>query len=117
MNNSGSAKSVDYDSDVSEPTAASSASVILFFEARRRLSSESEGIAKEAQIEQGHRKAAYWLISLAALVCLLVGIFCLVESATPRRASTDQLRLAAGGEPSQPEITLGQAIQAISVRH
>jgi hypothetical protein len=51
MNNSGSAKSVDYDSDVSEPTAASSASVILFFEARRRLSSESEGVAKEAEIE------------------------------------------------------------------
>ena len=66
---------------------------------------------------QGHRKAVCWLISLAALVCLLVGILCLVESATPRRASADQLRFAAGGEPSQAEITLGQAIQAISVRH
>ena len=58
-----------------------------------------------------------WLISLAALVCVLVGILCLVESVTPPRASTDQLRLAAGSEPSQAEITLGQAIQAISVRH
>jgi hypothetical protein len=79
--------------------------------------SESEGVAKETEIEQGHRKAVYWLLSLAALVCLLVGILCLVESPKPQRASTDQLRLAAGGEPSQAEITLGQAIQAISVRH
>ena len=66
---------------------------------------------------QGHRKAVYWLISLAALVCLLVGILCLVESATPRRASADQLRFAAGGEPGQAEIALSQAIQAISFRH
>jgi hypothetical protein len=66
---------------------------------------------------KGHRKAVYWLISLAALVCLLVGILCLVESATPRRASADQLRFAAGGEPGQAEIALSQAIQAISFRH
>jgi hypothetical protein len=91
--------------------------VIFFFETRRRPSSESEKVAKEAEIEQKHRKSVYWLISLAALVCLLLGILCVVESATPRRASTDQLRVAAGGEPSQAEITLGEAIQAISVRH
>ena len=84
---------------------------------QEKLSSEFEGVVKEAQIEQGHRKTVYWPISLAALVCLLVGILCLVESPTTRRASTDQLRLAAGSEPSQAEITLGQAIQAISVRH
>ena len=66
---------------------------------------------------QGHRKAVYWLISLVALVFLLVGILCLLESATPRRASADQLRFAAEGEPSEAEIALGQAIQAISVRH
>jgi hypothetical protein len=114
---SGPVKSVDYHPDVSEATAAYSASVIDVFEARRRLSSESEGTAKEAEKEQGHRKAVYWLISLAALVCLLVGILCLVESATPRTASTDQLRLAAGGEPSQGEVTFGQAVQALSLRH
>ena len=84
---------------------------------QEKLSSEFEGVVKEAQIEQEDRKTVYWPISLAALVCLLVGILCLVESPTTRRASTDQLRLAAGSEPSQAEITLGQAIQAISVRH
>ena len=114
---SGPVKSVDYHPDVSEPTAAYSAYVIDCFEACRRLSTESEGIAKEAEMEQGHRKAIYWLISLAALVSLLVGILCLMESATPRTADTDQLRLAAGGEPSQAEVSLGQAIQALSVRH
>jgi hypothetical protein len=57
---------------------------------------------------QGHRKAVCWLISLAALVCLLVGILCLVESATRRMASADQLRFAAGGEPNQAGIALGQ---------
>jgi hypothetical protein len=58
----------------------------------------------------------YWPISLAALGCLLVGILCLVESPRPRGPSTDQLRLAAGGDPSRADITLGQAIQAISFR-
>ena len=72
---------------------------------------------KEAEIKQGHRQALYWLISLVALVFLLVGILCLLESATPRRASADQLWFAAEGEPSEAEIALGQAIQAISVRH
>ena len=114
---SGPVKSVDYHPDVSEPTADYSASVIDFFEARRRLSSETEGITKEAKIEQGRHKAVYWLISFAALVSLLVGILCLMESARPRTAGTDQLSVAAGGEPSQAEVTLGQAIQALSVRH
>ena len=116
-NISGPVKPVDYHPEVSEPTVAYSASLIDFFEARRRLSSESAGSAKEAEIAQGHRKAVYWLIALAALVSLLVGILWLMESATPQTASTDQLRLAAGGEPSQGEVTLGQAIQALSVRH
>ena len=114
---SGPVKSLDYHPDVSKATAPYSASVIDVFEARHRLLSESVGTAKEAKKEQGNRRAVYWLISLAALVCLLVGTLCLAESAPPRRASADQLRFAAGGEPSQAEMTLGQAIQAISVRH
>ena len=103
--------------EVSEATSAYSASAIDVFEARRRLSSESERTAKEAQKEQGHRKAVYWLISLAALVSLLVGTLRLRESATLQTAGTDQLSLAAGGVPSQGEVTIGQAVQALSVRH
>jgi hypothetical protein len=114
---SGPVKSVDHHPDVSEATAAYSASVIDVFEARRRLSSESEGTAKEAEKEEGHRKAVYWLISLAALVSLLVGILWLMESATLQTAGTDRLGLAAGGVPSQTEVTFGQAVQALSVRH
>ena len=71
---SGPVKSVAYHPDVSEATAAYSASVIDVFEARHRLLSESVGTAKEAKKEQGNRRAVYWLISLAALVCLLVGL-------------------------------------------
>ena len=98
---SGPVKSLDCHPDVSEPTADYSASVNDFFEARRRLSSESEGIAKEAEIEQRHRKAVYWLISLAALISLLVGVLCLLEPMTPRTAGADQLDLAAksGAQP------------------
>ena len=114
---SGPVKSIAYHSEVSEATAVCSASVIDVFEARRRLSPESEGTAKEAEKEQGHPKAVYWLISLAALVSLLVGILCLMESATLQTAGTDQLSLAAGGVPSQGEVTFGQAVQALSVRH
>jgi hypothetical protein len=114
---SGPVKSVAYHPDASEATAAYSASVIDVFEARRRLSSESEGTAKEAEKEQGHPKAVYWLISLAALVSLLVGILCLMESVTLQTAGADQLGLAAGSVPSQGEVTFGQAVQALSVRH
>jgi hypothetical protein len=114
---SGSVKSVAYHPDVSQATAAYSASVIDVFEARRRLSSESEGTVKEAEKEQEHRRAAYWLITLAALISLLVGILCLRESAMLQTAGTDQLSLAGGGVPTQGEVAFGQAIQALSVRH
>jgi hypothetical protein len=48
---------------------------------------------------------------------LLVGILCLMESVTPRTADTDQLDLAAEGAPTQAEVTIGEAIQALGVRH
>ena len=114
---SGPVKPVDYHPDASQPTAAYSASVVDFFEAGRRQSSESEGTGQEAAIEQGHRKAVYCLISLAALISLLVGVHFLLESVTPRTAETDQLDLAAEGAPSHVEVTIGEAIQALSVRH
>jgi hypothetical protein len=62
---SGPVKSIAYNPEVSEATAVCSASVIDVFEVRRRLSLEYEGTAKEAEKEQGYRKAVYWLISLA----------------------------------------------------
>ena len=114
---SGPVKPVDYHPDASQPTAAYSASVVDFFEAGRRQSSESEGTGKEAAIEQGNRKAVYWLLSLAALISLLVGVLFLMESVTPRTAGTDQRGPAAGGAPSHVEVTIGEAIQALSVRH
>jgi hypothetical protein len=92
----GPVKPVYYHPDAIQPTAAYSVSVIDFFEAGHRQSSESERTGKEAAIEQGHRKALYWLISLAALISLLVGVLCLLEPATTRTAGTDQLDLAAG---------------------
>ena len=114
---SGPVKSVAYHPDVSEATAAYSASVIDVFEARRRLLSEADGMAKEAEKEQRNRQAVYWLISLALLISLLVGMLCLMQSATQQTAGTDQLSLAAAGEPSQGEVSFGQALQALSVRH
>jgi hypothetical protein len=114
---SGPVKPVDYHPDASQPTAAYSASTIAFFAAGGRRSSESAGTGKKkAAIEQGHRRALYWLIS-AALISLLVGILCLMESVTPRTADTDQLDLAAEGAPTQAEVTIGEAIQALGVRH
>ena len=97
----GPVKPVDYHPDARQATAAYSASAADFFEAGRRRSSESEGTGKEAEREQRHRKAVYWLISLAALISLLVGVLCLLESMTPRTAGADQLDLAAksGAQP------------------
>ena len=114
---SGPVKWIAYNPEVSEATAVCSATVIDVFEARRRLSPEYEGTAKEAEKEQGHGKAVYWMISLAALVSLLVGMLCLMESATLQTADTDKLSLAARGVPSQGEVAFGQALQALSVRH
>ena len=114
---SGPAKSAAYHPDVNEATAAYSASTIGVVGVRRRPSLESEGTAKGAEKEKGHRKAVYWLISLAAVISVLVGILYLMESATPRTAGTDQLDLAAEVAPSHVEVTIGEAIQALSVRH
>ena len=113
---SGPAKSAAYHPDVNEATAAYSASTIGVVGVRRRPSLESEGTAKGAEKEKGHRKAVYWLISLALLISLLVGMLCLVQSAPQVTTGTDQLSLAAEGEPSQGEVTFGQALQALSVR-
>jgi hypothetical protein len=90
--------------------------VIDFLEARLQLSLESEGAVEEAEIAPGHRKAVYWLISLAALGFLLVALVCLLLSATPRAAGADQPGLGAEGVPIQGEVTFGQAIQTLSAR-
>ena len=113
----GSAKPVDYHPHATQPTAVYSASVVDFFEAGMRRPPGSEETGKEAAIEQGNRKAGYWLISLAGLISLLVGILSLFESVKPRTAGTDQRDLAAEGAPSHVEVTIGEAIQALGVRH
>jgi hypothetical protein len=79
--------------------------------------SESDGTGKEAPTEQGHRKALFWLISLAALISFLVGILSLVEFVAPRTPDADLLNPAAEGTPSDVEVTIGEAIRALSVRH
>jgi hypothetical protein len=112
---SGPVKSAAYHPDVSEATATYSAFMIDLFEARRRLSSESEGTAKEAEKEQRYRKAVYWLISFA-LVSLLGWSLCLMESTTRQTVGTEQLSRAAGSVPSQGGVTFGQAVQALSIR-
>ena len=106
-----------YHPDASQPTGPYSASVIDCLEADCRRSPESGGTGKEAPIEQGHRRAIYRLISLAVLVSLLVGILCLMASVTPRTDGNGQLDPAAEGAPSQVEVTIGEAIQALGVRH
>jgi hypothetical protein len=103
--------------DGSQRKAEDPVSVVGFLEPGRRRSSGSAGTGKETAIEQGHRKAVYWLMSLAALVSLLVGVPCLLEPVKPRTAGTDQLAPAAQGTPSQVEVTIGQAIQALGVQH
>ena len=125
-------KLVDCHPEVSEPTMIYSGGVIDFFEAHRRLSAEFER-DKETERKLRHVKAvtrhkysvepasplksaSYFLISLAALASLLVGIFCIKEFATPRMTDTDQLRLAVRDVPNQGAVTFDQAMQALSGR-
>jgi hypothetical protein len=70
-----------------------------------------------AAVEPGHRQAVYWLISLAALISLLAAVLWIHESVTPRTAGTDQLDFAAERAPSHVEVTIDEALQAVSVRH
>jgi hypothetical protein len=108
---------VDHYPEARQSTAACSTSLIDFFEAGRQPSWESEEIGKEAALENGHRQAVYWLISLATIISLLVGALLLLESGTPRATGTDQLELAAEGAPSHVEVTFGEAIRALGVQH
>jgi hypothetical protein len=94
---SGPVKWIAYHPEVSEATAVCSASVIEIFEAHRRLSPEYEWTAKEAEKEQGHVKAVYWTIALAALVSLLVGMLCLMESATLQTAESAVMKYGSVG--------------------
>jgi hypothetical protein len=70
-----------------------------------------------ATVEAGHCRAVYYLISLAALISLLVGVLCLHESVTSRTAGTDQLDFAAEGAPTHAGVTIDEALQGVSVRH
>ena len=101
---------------VNEQTVAYAASETDLFEARL-LSGESEGSTKELELEPGVHGIAFGLISLAALLSLLAGMFYLLESDIMRASDPDEVRLAAEGVPGQGTFTIGQAIQALSVRH
>jgi hypothetical protein len=57
------------------------------------------------------------LISLSVLISLLVGTLWFMKSATPRKADREQLDVSAESAQIQGEVTLGQALQALSVRH
>src|SRR6266478_9955562 len=125
-------KLVDCHPEVSEPTMIYSGGVVDFFEAHRRLSGEFER-DKETETKLRHVKAVarhkysvepastlksafYFLISLAALASLFVGIFCIKEFVTPRMTDTDQLRLAVRDVPNQGAVTFDQAMPALSGR-
>ena len=109
-----------------------SGGVIDFFEARRRLSAEFQR-NKEAETELQHGKAVarskysvgpavalkprfYFLVSLAALASLLVGIFCIKEFAIPRMTDTDQPGADARDVRNQGAVTFDQAMEALSAR-
>ncbi|MBV8414746.1 MAG: hypothetical protein JO251_05990 [Verrucomicrobia bacterium] len=70
-----------------------------------------------AKIKPGVGETAYWLIVLAALIFLVVGVFFLADSGSTRTTDLNQERLAAEGIPNQGGVTFDQAIQMLSVRH
>ena len=125
-------KLVDCHPEVSEPTMIYSGGAIDLFKARRRLSAEFEQDKEtEPKLRQGQavarhkysvepasplKPAFYFLISLAALASLLVGIFCIKEFETSRMTDTDQLSLAVQDVPNQGAVTFDQAMQALSGR-
>jgi hypothetical protein len=125
-------KLVDCHPEVSEPTVIYSGSVIDFFEAGRRLSAEfQQDKETETKLLPGKavarykysvepasplRAAFYFLMSLAVLASLLVGIFCIKEFAIPRMTGTDQPGAAVRDVPKQGAVTFDQAMATLSGR-
>ena len=70
-----------------------------------------------AKTKPGVGETAYWLIALAALIALVVGILFLADSGSTRTTDLYQVRSAAEGIPNQGTVTFDQAIQMLSVRH
>jgi hypothetical protein len=106
---------IDNHANVSGPTTLRSVSVIDHSGAYL-LSLEPATPNKRARIELRLRLFAYWPMLLAAVVVFAVGMFCLVEAGKMRQTGSDQARLAED-IPARSTVTLGQALQAVSVRH
>ena len=70
-----------------------------------------------AKIKPGAGETAYWLVALAALIFLVVGILFLAESGSTQTTDLYHQRLATEGIPNQGAVTFDQAIQMLSVRH
>jgi len=115
MTISRSVKFIDNHVNVSEPTTLRSVSVIDHSGARL-VSLEPAATNKRAGIELRLRLFAYWPMLLAAVVVFAAGMFCLVESGKMRQTEYEQARLAED-VPARSTVTLGQALQALSVRH
>jgi hypothetical protein len=125
-------KLVDCHPEVSEPTMIYSGGFIDFFAARRRLSAEFErnketetkllqvkAVARSkysAEPASPLKRGFYFLVSLAALASLLVGIFCIKDFVIPRMTDTDQLGAAVRDVPNQGAVTFDQAMEALSAR-
>lgn len=109
-----SVKSIDNHANVSEPTTLRSVSVIDHSGAPLLLL-EPAATNKRARIELKLRLFAYWPVLLATVVVFAAGMFCLVESGKLRQKEAEQARLAED-VPARSTVTLGQALQAISVR-
>ena len=110
-----SVKLIDNHANDSEPTTLRSVSLIDLSGARL-LSLEGAAPNKRARIELRLRLFGYWLMLLAAVVVFAAGMFCLVESGKMRQTESEQARLAED-VPPRSTVTLGQALQAVSVRH
>ena len=110
-----SVKVIDNQANVSGPTTLRSVSVIDHSGAYL-LPLEPAATNKRARIELRLRLFAYWAMMFAAVVVLAAGMFCLVEAGKMRQTESDQARLAED-IPARSTVTLGQALQAVSVRH
>jgi hypothetical protein len=110
-----SVKLIDNHANVSETTTLHSVSVIDHSGARL-LSLEPAPPNKRARTELRLRLFAYWPMLSAAVVVFAAGMFCLVESGKMRQTESEQARLAED-VPARSTVTLGQALQALSVRH
>jgi hypothetical protein len=109
-------KLIDNHAEASTPRTDGSATVIDISRARLPFLKSAEH-SKNCKRQMGLRMTAAWLMFLAEVILLAMGVFYVAKLGKMRETESEHLRSAAEGIPAQGAVTIDEALQAFSARH